>query len=125
MIDLRHPDGAELRARAERIAPAVDAHARGCAIEIKKIADVAPTPFRRDVVDLVRDASLALGYPTMEMISGAGHDAMHLAKVCPSGMIFVPCLGGVSHNESESATQEDLAAGTRVLADTLVTLADR
>ena len=54
----------------------------------------------------------------------AGHDAMHLAKICPSGMIFVPCKDGVSHNEAESATPEHLAAGARVLAEALVALAD-
>jgi N-carbamoyl-L-amino-acid hydrolase len=57
------------------------------------------------------------------MPSGAGHDAMYLNRVCPTGMIFVPCLRGVSHNEAESATAEDLAAGARVLAQTLVALA--
>jgi beta-ureidopropionase / N-carbamoyl-L-amino-acid hydrolase len=125
IIDLRHPDAAEIRARGALIEPTVAAHARGCAVSVSKIADVAPTPFRREVIDLVRESSLALGYATTEMLSGAGHDAMHLAKVCPTGMIFVPCLRGVSHNEAESATPDDLTAGTRVLADTLVALAER
>ena len=57
--------------------------------------------------------------------SGAGHDAMHIAKLCPTGMIFVPCEKGVSHNESENASAADLAAGTRTLAATLVELANR
>jgi beta-ureidopropionase / N-carbamoyl-L-amino-acid hydrolase len=61
----------------------------------------------------------------MDMPSGAGHDAMHMAKLCPTGMIFVPCLRGVSHNEAESATADDLAAGCRVLADALVAIANR
>jgi N-carbamoyl-L-amino-acid hydrolase len=59
------------------------------------------------------------------MPSGAGHDAMHIAKLAPAGMIFVPCWRGISHNEAESATSADLAAGARVLADALVALADK
>jgi N-carbamoyl-L-amino-acid hydrolase len=49
---------------------------------------------------------------------------MYLSRICPTAMVFVPCLGGVSHNEAESATAADLAAGTRVLAAALVALAD-
>jgi N-carbamoyl-L-amino-acid hydrolase len=60
----------------------------------------------------------------MRILSGAGHDAMHLAKICPTGMIFVPCEKGISHNETENATPSDLAAGARVLAATLVELAN-
>ena len=59
------------------------------------------------------------------MISGAGHDAMMLARVCPTGMIFVPCERGLSHNEAENASPSDLAAGARVLADVLVDLANQ
>lgn len=125
MIDLRHPDPSTLRAKGDGIAAIASAHARGCAVTVSEIANVAPTPFGREVVDLVRETAAGLGYRTMEMISGAGHDAMHLAKACPTGMIFVPCLNGVSHNEAESATKEDLAAGTRVLAETVATLAQR
>ncbi len=49
----------------------------------------------------------------MDLLSGAGHDAMNVARVAPAGMIFVPCLNGISHNEAESATPQDLAAGVR------------
>ena len=48
---------------------------------------------------------------------------MHMNEICPTGMVFVPCLNGVSHNEAESATPKDLACGARVLADTIATLA--
>ena len=47
----------------------------------------------------------------MDIVSGAGHDACYVARVAPTGMIFVPCEGGISHNEIESATSEDLEAG--------------
>jgi len=58
-------------------------------------------------------------------VSGATHDAKHLAGLCPTGMIFVPCERGVSHNEAERASPADLVAGARVLADVLVELARR
>ena len=61
----------------------------------------------------------------MDMPSGAGHDAMHIAQLCPAGMIFVPCERGISHNEIENATPADLAAGTRVLVEVLEELANR
>jgi beta-ureidopropionase / N-carbamoyl-L-amino-acid hydrolase len=60
----------------------------------------------------------------MRILSGAGHDAMHLATICPTGMIFVPCENGVSHSEIENATAGDLAAGARVLAAAMVELAN-
>ena len=59
----------------------------------------------------------------MSFPSGAGHDAMYLHRLCPAGMVFVPCLHGVSHNEAESATAADLAAGARVLARAVLELA--
>jgi N-carbamoyl-L-amino-acid hydrolase len=75
-------------------------------------------------MDRIRGHASALGLASMDMLSHAGHDAMHIARVCPTGMIFVPCLKGISHNPAESATPADLAAGARVLAATLVEMAD-
>jgi N-carbamoyl-L-amino-acid hydrolase len=63
----------------------------------------------------VKQAAGTAGYGNMEIISGAGHDACYISRVAPTAMIFVPCEEGVSHNESESATPEDLAAGCNVL----------
>ena len=64
-----------------------------------------------------------LGQNTNHLPSAAGHDARHLHYLCPTGMVFVPCAGGISHNEAESADPHDLYDGTRVLAETLATLA--
>jgi N-carbamoyl-L-amino-acid hydrolase len=61
----------------------------------------------------------------MDIFSGAGHDAMHLASVCPTGMLFVPCEKGISHNEVENARPADLAAGAQVLASCLLERANR
>ena len=86
---------------------------------------MAPTDFDRGVIDLVRAKAQALKLSNMDMPSGAGHDAMHIARLCPAGMIFVPCERGISHNEIENATPADLAAGARVLVEVLVDLANR
>ena len=92
---------------------------------IERVTAVAPTDFDRRVIDLVRAKAQALGLSNMDMPSGAGHDAMHIARLCPAGMIFVPCERGISHNEIENATPADLAAGARVLVEVLVELANR
>lgn len=127
LIDLRHPDPATLKRLGDAILPTCEAEAarRGCTVEVTEYTTVAPVPFGAETVARVRDATAALGYRHIDMISGAGHDAMHIAKVAPAGMIFVPCWKGVSHNETEDATPRDLANGTRVLADTLAALANR
>jgi beta-ureidopropionase / N-carbamoyl-L-amino-acid hydrolase len=127
LIDLRHPDPDTLRRLGDGIRPicAAEAARRGCTVEVTEYTTVAPVPFGTETVARVREATAALGYRHIDMISGAGHDAMHVAKVAPAGMIFVPCWKGVSHNESEDATPRDLANGTRVLADTLAALANR
>jgi N-carbamoyl-L-amino-acid hydrolase len=66
-------------------------------------------------VDAVRAATARLGYSTMDVVSGAGHDAIYAARVAPAGMIFVPCKDGISHNEIEDAKTEHLEAGCNVL----------
>jgi N-carbamoyl-L-amino-acid hydrolase len=124
-IDFRHPDRTTLTTLTDKIESIAKANARGCDVKVTRISDVSPTPFDPTVIKLVRESAEALGMPSMEMISGAGHDAMHIAHLCPTGMIFVPCARGISHNEVESATPADLSAGTRVLAATLVELANR
>jgi N-carbamoyl-L-amino-acid hydrolase len=68
----------------------------------------------------VQRAAEHLQLPHMEMISGAGHDAKYLAQVCPSAMIFIPCKDGLSHNEIEDATPEDVAAGCDVLLQAIL-----
>jgi beta-ureidopropionase / N-carbamoyl-L-amino-acid hydrolase len=74
---------------------------------------------------LIRGSAAGLGIPAMDIHSSAGHDARFLHAICPTGMIFVPCKDGISHNPLESAKAEDLAAGTQVLVNTLVALANR
>ena len=71
--------------------------------------------FEPSCVEAVRSGAKSLGYTHMDIVSGAGHDAVHVADVAPTAMIFVPCEGGISHNEIENAKPEDLAAGCDVL----------
>jgi beta-ureidopropionase / N-carbamoyl-L-amino-acid hydrolase len=123
-IDFRHPEAAVLKRLGDGIAAVVAASVSPCSAKVERIVDVAPTVFDSSIVDLVRASTAALGLPHMDMPSGAGHDAMHVAPLAPAGMIFVPCERGVSHNEAEAATPGDLAAGARVLADCLADLAN-
>ena len=88
------------------------------------ISLVAPTLFDQNIMKVIANAATDLDYGHNTMPSGAGHDAMHMNNICRTGMIFIPCLRGISHNEAESATAEDLAAGTRVLADTILHFAN-
>jgi N-carbamoyl-L-amino-acid hydrolase len=81
------------------------------------------TVFDRDCVEAVRSATRELGYSHMEMVSGAGHDSLYLAKVAPTSMIFVPCEDGISHNEAENARPEDLEAGCNVLLQAMLKMA--
>ncbi|MDT4850322.1 N-carbamoyl-L-amino-acid hydrolase [compost metagenome] len=82
---------------------------------MKPTADFPPLYFDPGCVEAVRGAAQRLGLSHMDIVSGAGHDAIFLAELGPAGMIFVPCEGGISHNEIENAAPEDLTAGCAVL----------
>ena len=116
-IDLRHPDDATLSEMEEELRQACAAICDPAGIEavLDMIWYSPPIAFDKDCVGAVKQAAGAAGYDNMEIISGAGHDACYISRVAPTAMIFVPCEDGVSHNESESATPEDLAAGCNVL----------
>jgi N-carbamoyl-L-amino-acid hydrolase len=124
-IDLRHPDSATLRSLGDRVPAICEAHAGRCRVEVIELVTAMSLEFPEDVRAAIRGSATALGIRTMDLLSAAGHDARYLHEICPSGMIFVPCRDGISHNEAESATPEDLRDGARVLAETLVTLAER
>ena len=74
-------------------------------------------------VDAVRRAASDLGLESLEMVSGAGHDSCNVSAVAPTAMVFVPCAGGLSHNEAESAAAGDLEAGANVLLRAMLRLA--
>jgi len=87
----------------------------GLAIELERVSYYPPCPFHPDCVGAVRAATEKLGYSTMDVVSGAGHDAIYVARLAPAGMIFVPCKDGISHNEIEDAQPAHLEAGCNVL----------
>ncbi len=123
-IDLRHPDGWELDRRARRIARVCENAARPCSVRISRTFDQRPVSFEPGIVEAIERSAAAVDLPTQRIPSGANHDAAFVARVSPTAMIFIPCLRGVSHHESEYASPEDCAAGARVLAETLCALAD-
>lgn len=116
-VDFRHPDDERLRAMNETLRQEAAAIAERCKLdlELKQILDFQATPFDAGCVAAVRAGAERFGYSHRDIISGAGHDAVYVAKIAPAGMIFVPCEDGISHNEIENATLEDLAAGCQVL----------
>jgi N-carbamoyl-L-amino-acid hydrolase len=87
----------------------------GLGIALERVSYYPPCPFHPDCVDAVRAATAKLGYSTMDVVSGAGHDAIYVARLAPAGMIFVPCKDGISHNEIEDAQPAHLEAGCNVL----------
>ena len=87
----------------------------GLSIDLQRVSYYPPCPFHPDCVGAVRAATEQLGYSTMDVVSGAGHDAIYVARLAPAGMIFVPCKDGISHNEIEDAQPGHLEAGCNVL----------
>jgi len=116
-VDLRHPDDAmlakmdaELRAAARAIAAELRLEC-----DVTLVAQFAACRFDADCIERVRDGAHALDYAHREITSGAGHDAIYVARVAPTAMIFIPCKDGISHNELEDARPEHVEAGANVL----------
>ncbi|MBM3542223.1 MAG: M20 family metallo-hydrolase, partial [Alphaproteobacteria bacterium] len=124
-IDFRHPDRAVLDALGDRVAPIAAAHAGPCRATVTELPRFDPVAFEGAVPDAIARAARARGYRWRALPSGALHDAGHIAAIRPTGMVFVPCAQGISHNEAESADPADLTAGAQVVADVLVDLANR
>ncbi len=116
-VDLRHAQTPDLDAMEAtlRSTCAQVATDTGVSIGVTLNSSFATTAFDPACIDAVRAGAGRLGYRHMDIVSGAGHDAVYLARVAPTAMIFVPCEGGISHNEIENATPEDLEAGCNVL----------
>lgn len=89
--------------------------ARGVSFTFREIAGYEPTPMDEGLRTLLRQAVEAEGYRAIELASGAGHDAINVAKIAPAAMLFVRCRGGISHNPAESITIEDAEAAIRVM----------
>jgi N-carbamoyl-L-amino-acid hydrolase len=126
-VEFRHPDGAEITHIAEEFPREAAAIAAACGIDwsLTELFQIPPQPFDPACVDLVRQATQKLGLSAREIVSGAGHDAVYVARHVPTAMIFTPCKDGLSHNEAESIEPEEAAAGTQVLFEAVLARANR
>jgi beta-ureidopropionase / N-carbamoyl-L-amino-acid hydrolase len=121
-VDLRHPDERELDKMEREYQEALPRIAAELKLELeeKRIWNSPAVKFAPNLIECVRNGAAKAGYSSREMASGAGHDAAYINRVTPTTMIFVPCLGGISHNEAESSTLEECGAGTQVLLNAVL-----
>lgn len=123
-IDLRHPEADVLADLGDRIDGVCHENRGPCDVEVEEISRAEPVHFPDHIPRLVSEVAESLDIPHMQMFSAAGHDARQLHYFCPTGMLFVPCEKGISHNESENVKSGDLAAGARVLAGCLAAMTE-
>ena len=120
-VDLRHEDASLLEQMEQRLRTAAAALAAGettgtpVQVDIAFVQEFPPTPFDRTLVESVRSEAIARGLSQRDIVTGAGHDAVYMARCVPTAMIFVPCKDGISHNEVEDADPRHLEAGANVL----------
>jgi beta-ureidopropionase / N-carbamoyl-L-amino-acid hydrolase len=124
-LDVRNAKDETLLAMVEDLrksAKLIEAECK-CTIDIKEVLYFAPSHFDPKLVESVRASAKALGLSCRDIVSGAAHDAVYLNRVAPTAMIFVPCEGGLSHNELENARPDEIAAGASVLINAMVAAA--
>ena len=124
-VDLRNTDNIVLGMAESMLAKAIDevAATEGVTVTSRSTARFDPVEFDAEVIDLVETTARDQGNTTRRMPSGAGHDAQMIARMCPTAMIFVPSVGGLSHNVAEFTEPNDLAAGANVLLHVMLQLA--
>jgi N-carbamoyl-L-amino-acid hydrolase len=124
-VDLRDPNEGRLQAEEAALAAYLTelAAAEEVTVSVESLARFEPVTFDRGIVELVEEASRRRGLASKRMTSGAGHDAQMIARIAPSAMIFVPSLGGISHNPREHTPDADLVAGANILLDVVTRLA--
>ena len=116
-VDLRHPEAAVLDSMEQMLITSLSeiCDPLGLSVTMNRIWDQPPVRFDAECVEAVRAGVVASGFSARDIVSGAGHDAAYVARVAPTAMIFVPCRGGISHNEAEFSSKEQCAAGAQVL----------
>ena len=124
-IDARAPDDAVRRAMVADIRDECEAIAarRGVTLVLEPVMDSPATPMNASLITQLEEAVAEAGVPVRRLASGAGHDAVAMAALCPVAMLFVRCLGGISHNPAESITIEDADMAARILLDAVVRIA--
>ena len=125
-VDLRNTDEASLQLAEEqlRLGVAAIAEDEDVTVESRSLARFEPVEFDGRVVEQIEQLAEQTGLSTKRMPSGAGHDAQMMARICPTGMIFVPSLDGISHNPAEHTDEKDLIAGAQLLSDTMLALTE-
>jgi N-carbamoyl-L-amino-acid hydrolase len=124
-VDLRHDVDAVVQALGDKVAGVCEAARGKCKVTVTPLLYDAPLEFPQEMRAQVRDAAARLGLSSLDLPSPAGHDSRYMHYYCPTGMVFIPCKEGISHNEAESITEADAEAGVRVLADVVFALADQ
>ena len=116
-VDLRNAKDATLTAMAEELKRKIFMIEKETRTQmtLTEVVYFPPSEFAPDLVASVREGSKLFGYSHRDMVSGAAHDAVYMARIAPTAMVFVPCEGGISHNEIENARPADIAAGCNVL----------
>ncbi|MGE3651517.1 MAG: hydantoinase/carbamoylase family amidase, partial [Reyranellaceae bacterium] len=125
-LDLRNTDEALLQEAERRAFAFIDdtCRAEGCTVERRTLARFEPVEFAPDMIERVERLADAHGRSVMRLPSGAGHDAQMMARLCPTGMIFVPSVKGLSHNVAEFTHPADIEAGAAILLDLMLELAE-
>lgn len=125
-LDVRNTDEALLQKALQEIRNFLQqiASDEGVAITTRQLARFEPVEFDEQIVALIEDLAKQEGHTVMRLPSGAGHDAQMLARVCPTAMIFVPSIAGISHNPAENTSDEDLEAGANLLLHSMLHLTD-
>ena len=122
-IDFRHPSSEALRKLGDDVSVIAKGRQGNCEVVVHEVSSAAPEPFAEEIISRVAASADRHGFKSQRMISCAGHDARFLSRLCPSGMVFIPCKDGISHNEKESAEPGDVAAAAQVVSDVLLELA--
>lgn len=125
--DLRHAEPGVLKDFQQQLEDFIidTCRSEGTQFSRRELVRLEPVDFSEEVALLIAEKSKKLGYSVKRMVSGAGHDAQMMAAVCPSAMIFVPSVKGISHNIEEYTKDEDLERGVNVLLHTLLTLLNK
>ena len=126
-VEFRHPDPAEIDRLDAQFPQEAQVIARDCGVklDLTTLFRIPAQPFDPGCIDLVRQGAAKMGYTTRDIVSGAGHDAVYVARHIPTAMIFTPCKDGLSHNEAESIEPSEAEAGTQVLFEAVVARANR
>ena len=127
MADVRHPDPVTAGVMAEKMRRAAFSAAAiaGCTAVVEDEWSWGGAIFDQSLIDLIRSEAIRQGHNWRDIQSQAGHDAYHMAMHCPTAMIFTPCRGGITHNNAETCSPEDLRAGMDILLHSAVTRLNR